>query len=174
MKEIFNEYYDAPTWADWVIMIMFLSILMIVFLIIWKTKEKYYPQPRSSKEEKIIYNGVIGLSIVFILSVSILFSYIFSNSLLIHYYNMKQEIPPQVNNNDITIITQSYVEALGVNYMDHCQSQQENINNSILCGGNKTTKIKLINNQGYLLNIDFKNDYDYDDHLYTLNIIEEK
>lgn len=107
------------------------------------------------------------------ITLSILCSYIFSNKILISYYNLKHEIPSQVNKEDITIITQSYVESLGVNYLDHCQSNQENIQNNILCGGNKTDKIKLINNEGYLFTISFKNSYDYDDNLYVLNVVKQ-
>ncbi len=173
MKEIFNEYYTPPTWIQWLIMLLFLAILLTLFLIAWKIKEKYYPQSKNSKEDIIIYRGIIGLTIVFLIALSILFSYIFSSNILVSYYNAKQEIPAQVNNNDITIITQSYVESLGINYLDHCQSNQENIQNSILCGGNKTNKIKLINNEGYLLTLDFKNSYDYKEHLYVLNVVKE-
>ena len=173
MKEIFNEYYDAPTWIQWVIMIIFLIIFVSIFLIVWKIKEKYYPQSRESREDVLIYKGIISLTIIFMITLSILCSYIFSNKILISYYNLKHEIPAQVNKEDITIITQSYVESLGVNYLDHCQSNQENIQNNILCGGNKTDNIKLINNEGYLFTISFKNSYDYNENLYVLNVIKQ-
>ena len=96
MKEIFNEYFDAPTWIQWLIMIIFLIIFVSVFLIVWKIKEKYYSQSRESREDVLIYKGIMSLTIIFMITLSILCSYIFSNKILISYYNLKHEIPAQV------------------------------------------------------------------------------